>query len=138
MVQIINATQDVQTHGLAVYTFVPPAAFAASAGSYIALASDAVYMANGSLIGPSTPYIIGGDPSQIQHVQEFAITLMRFLAQTRGYNITAAVDMAENNTAYTGVEAAKIGLVTGTAETLRGVLAKSGLSGGPVTAYDEP
>jgi membrane-bound serine protease (ClpP class) len=138
MVQIINYTQEVQNNGLAVYTFVPPAAFAASAGSYIALASNAIYMANGSLIGPSTPYIIGGDPSQIQHVQEFAITLMRFLAQSRGYNVSAAVDMAENNTAYTGMDAAKIGLVTGTAETLGGFLAKVGLSGLPVTPYDQP
>src|SRR6058998_2502801 len=69
MVQIINSTQEVQNHGLAVYTFVPPAAFAASAGSYIALASNAIYMGNASVIGPSTPYIIGGDPSQVQHVQ---------------------------------------------------------------------
>src|SRR2546427_3928117 len=105
MVQIINATQEVQNHGLAVYTFVPPAAFAASAGSYIALASDAVYMANGSLIGPSTPYIIGGDPSQIQHVQEFSITPIAFLAPTPGDNITAAGHMAQNNTAETGLEA---------------------------------
>src|SRR5947199_880486 len=71
MVQIINSTQEVQNHGLAVYKFVPPAAFAASARGYIALASDAVYMANASVIGPSTPYIIGGDPSQVQHVQNF-------------------------------------------------------------------
>ena len=41
MVQIINSTQEVQNHGLAVYTYVPPAAFAASAGSYIALATNA-------------------------------------------------------------------------------------------------
>jgi len=56
---------DVQSHGLSVYTYVPPVGFAASAGSYIALATNAIYMGNGSVIGPSTPYIIGGDPSQI-------------------------------------------------------------------------
>src|SRR3989441_7088806 len=72
MVQIINSTQEVQNHGLAVYTFVPPAAFAASAGSYIALASNAIYMGNASVIGPSTPYIIGGDPSQGQPAHKFA------------------------------------------------------------------
>ncbi len=138
MVQIINYTQDVQNHGLAVYTFVPPAAFAASAGSYIALATNAIYMGNASVIGPSTPYIIGGDPSQVQHVQNFAIALMRSLAQSHGYNVTAAVDMARNNTAYTGIEAAKIGLVTGRAQTFDEFLAKVGLSGLPVTTYDEP
>src|SRR5207247_8550894 len=57
MVQIINSTQEVQNHGLAVYTFVPPAAFAASAGSYIALAANSLYMGHASVIGPSTPYI---------------------------------------------------------------------------------
>src|SRR3989454_1657256 len=69
MVQIINSTQEVQNNGFAVYTFVPPAAFAASAGSYIALASNAIYMGNASVIGPSTPYIIGGGPSPGQHLQ---------------------------------------------------------------------
>src|SRR2546428_12568816 len=70
MVQIINSTQEVQNQGLAVYTFVPPASFAASAGSYIALASDAIYMGNASVIGPSTPYIIGGDPGHEQTAGE--------------------------------------------------------------------
>src|SRR5947209_3098521 len=138
MVQIINYTQEVQNHGLAVYTYVPPAAFAASAGSYIALATNAVYMGNGSVIGPSTPYIIGGDPSQIQHVQNFATGLMRSLAEAHGYNVAAAVNMAENNTAYTGMEAANIGLVTGMADTLNVFLTKVGLSGVPLTTYSEP
>src|SRR5438309_6416019 len=72
---------EVQSHGLSVYTYVPPVGFAASAGSYIALATHAIYMGNGSVIGPSTPYIIGGDPSQIQHVHNFATGLIRSLAQ---------------------------------------------------------
>src|SRR6058998_4165064 len=138
MVQIINSTQEVQNQGFAVYTFVPPAAFAASAGSYIALASNAIYMGNASVIGPSTPYIIGGDPSQVQHVQNFATALMVSLAQAHGYNVTAAVDMAENNTAYTAVEAASVGLITGLVDTYAGFLSKVGLSGLPVTDFSEP
>src|SRR5256885_17240492 len=39
MQQIVTSIQDVQNHGLAVYTFVPPVALAASAGSYIAHAT---------------------------------------------------------------------------------------------------
>src|SRR5712691_8269568 len=138
MVQIINSTQEVQNHGLAVYTFVPPAAFAASAGSYIALASNAIYMGNASVIGPSTPYIIGGDPSQVQHVQNFAKALMTSLAQAHGYNVTAAIDMAQNNTAFSGTEAAAIGLVTGMAQSLSDFLKNVGLNGVPVTPFDEP
>src|SRR2546429_5007645 len=113
MVQIINSTQEVQNHGLAVYTYVPPVGFAASAGSYIALATNAIYMGSGSVIGPSTPYIIGGDPSQVEHVQNFATGLMRSLAEKNGYNVAAAVDMAANNSAYTADEAASVGLITG-------------------------
>ncbi len=138
MVEIVRSTQEVQSHSLSVYTFVPPTSFAASAGSYIALASDAIYMGNGSVIGPSTPYIIGGDPSQVQHVQNFATGLMRSLAQAHGYNVAAAVNMAENNTAYTGREAASIGLVTGMADTLNLFLTKVGLGGVSVTPYGEP
>src|SRR5439155_1550562 len=138
MGQIINSTQEVQNQGFAVYTFVPPAAFAASAGSYIALASNAIYMGNASVIGPSTPYIIGGDPSQVQHVQNFAKALITSLAQAHGYNVTAAIDMAQNNTAFSGTEAASIGLVTGMAQSLGDFLTKVGLNGVPVTPFEEP
>src|SRR3989440_3661946 len=98
MVQIINSTQEVQNQGFAVYTFVPPAAFAASAGSYIALASNAIYMGNASVIGPSTPYIIGGDPRQGVHVQKFAPGLPGFLGQGPGYKVAAPLAIAQNKT----------------------------------------
>src|SRR5439155_555542 len=54
MQQIVRSIQDVQDARLAVYTYVPPVALAASAGSYIALATNAIYMGSGSIIGPST------------------------------------------------------------------------------------
>src|SRR2546428_3962031 len=80
MVQIINSTQEVQNNGFAVYTFVPPAAFAASAGSYIALASNAIYMGNASVIGPSTPYIIGGGPRRGLQRLKLATALLTCIA----------------------------------------------------------
>jgi membrane-bound serine protease (ClpP class) len=95
----VTSIQGVQSHGLAVYTFVPPVALAASAGSYIALASNAVYMGSGSIIGPSTPYIIGGDPLQQQHVQNAMVAYIRSLAEKNGYNVAAAVGMAQNTPA---------------------------------------
>src|SRR2546427_6845549 len=100
MVQIINSTQEVQNNGFAVYTFVPPAAFAASAGSYIALASNAIYMGNASVIGPSTPYIIGGDPSQLQHVQKFAPGPITSLAHAHPDNRTPPAHIGPKNTAF--------------------------------------
>jgi membrane-bound serine protease (ClpP class) len=138
MTQIVGSIADVQSHGLAVYTFVPPAALAASAGSYIALATNAIYMGSGSFIGPSTPYIIGGDPLQQQHVQNAMVAYISSLAQKNGYNVSAAANMAQNNVAYTAVDAASIGLVTGLTDTLSGFLSKVGLSGVPTTSFSEP
>src|SRR5437879_8004354 len=132
MVQIINSTQEVQNHGLAVYTYVRPVGFAASAGIYIALTQNANYMGSGSVIGPSTPSIIGGDPSQVQHVQNFATALMVSLAQAHGYNVTAAIDMAQNNTALSGPEARATRPVTGMAQNFSDFLAKVGLNSAPV------
>ncbi|HEX9341175.1 MAG TPA: NfeD family protein [Thermoplasmata archaeon] len=138
MQQIVVSIQSVQDNGLAVYTYVPPVSLAASAGSYIALATNAIYMGNGSIIGPSTPYIVGGDPSQVEHVQNAMIAYISALAGKNGYNVTAAANMAANNTAYTSVEANRIRLITGLADSLPSFLSAVGLSGLPLTAYDEP
>ena len=138
MVQIVESIQTVQDAGLAVYTYVPPVAFAASAGSYIALATNATYMGSGSIIGPSTPYIVGGDPSEVQHVQNAMIAYISSLAQKNGYNVTAAANMAQNNVAYPASEAAAIGLASGMAETFESFLAQVGLTGVPLTTFNEP
>ena len=141
MQQIVTSIVKVQDQSqgrLSVFTFVPPGALAASAGSYIALASNQVYMGSGSIIGPSTPYIIGGDPLQLQHVHNAMVAYIRSLAERNGYNVAAAVSMADNNTAYTATQAASLGLVTGMRETLDAFLAAVGLGGSPVARYDEP
>ena len=138
MIQIVGSIQTVQDAGLAVYTYVPPVALAASAGSYIALATNATYMGSGSIIGPSTPYIVGGDPSEVQHVQNAMIAYISSLAQKNGYNVTAAANMAQNNAAYPASEAAAIGLVSGMAETFESFLAQVGLTGVPLTTFNEP
>jgi len=139
MIQITSVSiADVQSHGLAVYTYVPPASLAASAGSYIALASNAIYMGNGSIIGPSTPYIIGGSPDQLQHVKNAMVNYTRSLAQAHGYNPAAAVNMVENNVAYSAVDANATGLITGLVDTFPGFLSKVGLSAVLLTDFPEP
>src|SRR5437867_1327961 len=47
-------------------------------------------------------------------------------------------NMAQNNTAFSGTEAAAIGLVTGMAQSLGDFLTKVGLNGVPVTPFEEP
>ncbi len=138
MTAIVSSLQSVEAAGLHVYTWVPPGAMAASAGSYIALASNAVYMANGSFIGPSTPYIIGAAPGETEHVVNAMAAYMETLAVANHYNVSAAVDMVENNTAFTGPQAASMGLVTGIADTYPAFLADVGLSSASLNAYGEP
>src|SRR5207253_1409347 len=82
---------------------------------------------SGSIIGPSTPFVVGGDPSEEQHVQNAMVAYIRSLAEKNGYNVTAAVDMAQNNTAYSAVQATSVGLVNGTSETLDAFLTAAGL-----------
>src|SRR5256712_11888680 len=94
-------------------------------------------MGSGSVIGPSTTYINGGDPSQVEHVQNFSTGLIRSLAEKNGYNVAAAVDMAANNTAYSASQAASLGLVNGTLETLPAFLTAVGPGGGAGAALDQ-
>src|SRR2546428_11843309 len=46
--------------------------------------------------------------------------------------------MAQNNTAFSGSEAAAIGLVSGMAQSLSDFLMKVGLNGVPVTPFEQP
>ncbi len=138
MTQIVASIQSVEAAGLQVYTWVPSGAMAASAGSYIALASNAVYMANSSFIGPSTPYVIGAAPGETEHVVNAMVAYMETLAAANHYNVAAAVDMVENNTAFTGPQAAALGLVTGLADTEPAFLAAVGLRNAALTPYAEP
>src|SRR3989440_7048574 len=126
MKQIVTSIHDVQNHSLAVYTYVPPVAFAASAGSYIALATNAIYMSSGSIIGPSTPFVVGGDPSEQQHVQNAMVAYIRSLAEKNGYNVTAAVDMAQNNTAFSARPAVSAGPGNGRPGTPGALLTRRG------------
>jgi membrane-bound serine protease (ClpP class) len=138
MQKIVASIADVQSHGLRAFTYVPPNDFAASAGSYIALATDAVYMGDGSIIGPSTPIVVGGSPEEQAHVTGAMIAYMQALAQRNGYNVTAATEMVQFNRAFSAVDAVAVGLVTGSSNSLTDVLAALGLSSLPVTTFDEP
>ncbi|MCI4371440.1 MAG: nodulation protein NfeD [Thermoplasmata archaeon] len=138
MQEIVSSIGQAQHGGRHVYTFVPPNDFAASAGSYIALASDAVYLASGSIIGPSAPVVVGGSPEAQQHVAGAMLGYIESLAQSHGYNVSAAADMVLNNTAYSADRAAAVGLVTGRAESLDEVLAKLNLGTVPRLNFDEP
>ena len=129
MLYIINAINATQSLGVPVYTYVPSYGGAASAGSYIALASTAVYMGNGTVIGPSTPIVVGGTSLEQNHTENYFISYMGAIAQENHHNVTAAEIMVSHDTAYTGVQAISNGLVNGYASNLTTFLAKMNLSG---------
>ena len=128
MLEIINAINATQSLGIPVYTYVPSYGGAASAGSYIALASTAVYMGNGTVIGPSTPIVVGGTSLEQNHTENYFISYMGALAQENHHNVTAAQIMVSQDIAYTGAQAISNGLVNGYASNLTSFLALMNLS----------
>lgn len=138
MQAIVSSLGTVQAAGLQVITFVPPNSMAASAGSYIALGSNAIYMGGGSFIGPSTPEVVGGTAEEQAHTEGAMYAYIQALAGDHGFNETAAGNMVLYNQAYTTSDAVAVGLVTGRQDTLDGVLSAEGLSSLPVYGYDEP
>ncbi len=115
-------------NSIKVTTYIPPGEMGASAGSYIAMASDYIFMGNGSFIGPSKPYIIGGTTLEEQHVVNASLAYMESLAQQHGRNVTAVATMVENNTAYTSSQALSVGIINGIANSLSQVKSILGYS----------
>ncbi len=137
MVTMINAINASQRIRIPVYTFVGNDSSAASAGSYVAMATRGIYMAPGSEIGPSTPYIIGGTQLEQQHVQNYALSLMESLAQSNGRNVTAAGIMVSNNTAYNYDQAIHLHVADGLSNSLSQTLSILNLSSATVVTISE-
>ena len=120
-----------------VYTFVGNSSSAASAGSYIAMATDGIYMSDTSVIGPSTPFIVGGTSLEQSHVANYTLALMRDMAQVHGRNVTAVSEMAANNTAFTGPEALRFHVADGYSGSLSETLGLINSSGASITTVSE-
>ncbi len=128
MLSIISSITAANQSGIPTYTFITPNGLGASAGSYIAMATNKILMAPGSIIGPSTPYIIGGTALEQNHTQAAALTLLTSLAENWGRNTTAIYDMVQSNQAFTAKEAVAIHVADGSANSLSDALNQLGLS----------
>lgn len=137
MVNIINSITTANQSGIPTYTFIVPNGLGASAGSYIAMATNRIIMAPGSIIGPSTPYIIGGSALEQNHTQAAMLSLLTSLAQNWGRNTTAVFDMVQSNQAFSANQAVAVHVVDGTADSLAAALAQLGLSNNPQTTLSE-
>lgn len=129
MQTIVSAIQQVQDKGVPVYTYIEPNGWGASAGSYLAVASNITYMGPGSFIGPSTPIVVGGTSVEQAHVQNAMEQYMTSLALRNNHNSTAAAIMVKDNTAYGYQQATAIGLVNGISHNLSTFMSTVNLSG---------
>jgi membrane-bound serine protease (ClpP class) len=137
MVSIISSVTKINQAGIPTYTYVVPNGLAASAGSYIAMATDKILMGSGSTIGPSTPIVVGGTALEQNHTQAAMLSLMTSLAQKAGRNSTAAYNMVQGDQAFTASEAYQYNLIDGVANSLDEAIGKLGLSGRQETFMTE-
>lgn len=128
MLQMITAINQTEASGIPVYTYILPDGMGASAGSYVAMATDYIFMGPGSFIGPSTPIVVGGTSIEQQHVTGAMQSLMVSLAYAHGRNTTAASIMVTDNYAYPAANASSVGLVNGLYNTLQSFLVHENLS----------
>ena len=133
---IASITKANQT-GIPTYTFIVPNGAGASAGSYIAMATNKILMGPGSAIGPSTPIVVGGTPLEQNHTQAYFLSYMQSLAQNWGRNTTAVYYMVQADQAYSANEAVAYNVADGIATSLSDALNQLGLSQNPQVTLSE-
>jgi membrane-bound serine protease (ClpP class) len=137
MINIISYITEANQSGIPVYTYVVPNGLAASAGSYIAMATNKILMGPGSLIGPSTPEVIGGTALEQNHTQAAMLQLLVSLAQEWGRNTTAAYNMVQYDQAFSADQAFSYHVSNGFAGSLSEAISIFGLSGSPQVTFNE-
>lgn len=135
---MIDIVDSINSSTVPVYTYVGNDSDAASAGSYIAMATDKIFMGPGSQIGPSTPYILGGGTALEQnHTTDYAISFMDALAQEHGRNVTAATQMAAYNVAYDYNDALMYHVADASSNSLAQTIDMLNLTGASVVTISE-
>lgn len=109
-----------------VITYVSPkGAWAASAGTFITLASHIAVMTPGTTIGAAHP--VSGDGQeipeyQLEKITEFSAKWMRTIAEDRGRNAEEAVLAVTESKSFTDTQALEANLVDMRAESLESLL----------------
>jgi membrane-bound serine protease (ClpP class) len=137
MVSIVGSITTANQSGIPTYTFIVPNGLGASAGSYIAMATNKILMAPGSEIGPSTPIVVGGSALEQNHTQAAMLDYMTSLAQGWGRNTTAIYDMVQYDQAFSANDAVAVHVADGTADSFSAALTKLGLSNNPQATLSE-
>ena len=137
MLDIINSITDANASGIPTYTFIERNGLGASAGSYIAMATNNILMGSGAEIGPSTPIVVGGTALEQNHTEDAMIELMESLATDWGRNVTAVYNMVYADQAFSTSQAVAYHVVDGTATSLSDALSIWGLSGNSQVSLSE-
>ncbi len=137
MVSIVGFITTANQSGIPTYTFIVPNGLGASAGSYIAMATNKILMAPGSEIGPSTPIVVGGSALEQNHTQAAMLDYMTSLAERWGRNTTAIYDMVQYDQAFSAKDAVAVHVADGTADSFSAALTKLGLSNNPQEILSE-
>jgi membrane-bound serine protease (ClpP class) len=118
MDKIIISISNFQSYGGNFITLISPrGAHAFSAGSYIAEASNKIYMVPGTVIGSATPIVFNIPPGEenttlTKDIQGFK-AFMEALASSFGRNSTAAGLMVSKGLSYTAEQAKKLKVIDG-------------------------
>lgn len=137
MVSIVDSIENSSALGIPVYTYVGNDSLAASAGSYIAMATNEIFMGPGSQIGPSTPIVEGGSALQQNHTEDAMLSLMQSLAQEHGRNQTAVTQMVLYDIAYSYSDALTYHVADAPSNSLGETIQILGLSGASVITIGE-
>ncbi|WP_456474192.1 NfeD family protein [Candidatus Pyrohabitans sp.] len=104
--------QDILDSRVPVVVYVyPRGARAASAGSFILVASHAAAMAPGTNVGAAHPVAIGGEGAVSEKVINDARAYMRSLAELRGRNISMAESFVVESVSISASEAQEQGII---------------------------
>ncbi len=131
MLGIVDSITSANQSGIPTYTFITPNGLGASAGSYIAMATNRILMAPGSEIGPSTPIVVGGTELEQNHTQAAMLNLMTSLAEKWGRNTTAAFYMVQTDQAFSANNAVANHVADGASNTIDDALNQLDLSSNP-------
>jgi membrane-bound serine protease (ClpP class) len=137
MLAIVKSITAANQSGIPTYTFITPNGLGASAGSYIAMATNKILMAPGSEIGPSTPIVVGGTALEQNHTQAAMLDYMTSLAEKWGRNTTAIFYMVQTNEAFSAYQAVQFHVADGIAASLGDALTQLNLTANPRTSLGE-
>ena len=127
---LLTATEDIVSSimnaDVPVVTYVSPkGAWAASAGTFITLASHVAAMTPGSTIGAAHPVAGGGQEipeDQMKKITEFSAKWMRTIAEDRNRNVDEAELAVTESKSFTDREALEVNLIDIRAESLESLL----------------